>query len=405
MRLTLSVFLLTLPLAAWAQSSLPPLTEAEAVRQGLARGGLADLEQSRIQAAEADALAAGQLPNPVLSYNRDRVNGSPDTLEQSLMLSQAFDLSGRRGLRREAAGRRVEMAGAENAAHRVEMAAEIRRAFHDVLYQQDNTRTTETWLQRFDRVETMVAKLAKAGEASGYDRRRLSRERQSIQARLAGEQAELARHQARLAGLTGASAIPAVTGPLLPPSLPAIDASLVQLAKRADLAALGHRAGAADLEGRAAKRGHLPEVTVGIGPKWVDNGFTNDSGIALSLSVPLPVFDRQQAGQKRAVAEAMQARAEYRLARERAEAELRGLHRQAESLRAAALDYRAQAVAANAELLRIAEASYQGGESSLLELLDAYRGALETETTALELEKRAWDARIELDLLTGSVEP
>jgi cobalt-zinc-cadmium efflux system outer membrane protein len=37
-------------------------------------------------------------------------------------------------------------------------------------------------------------------------------------------------------------------------------------------------------------------------------------------------------------------------------------------------------------------------------LLDAYRGTLETETTALELEKRARDARIEYDLLTGSTE-
>jgi cobalt-zinc-cadmium efflux system outer membrane protein len=55
-------------------------------------------------------------------------------------------------------------------------------------------------------------------------------------------------------------------------------------------------------------------------------------------------------------------------------------------------------------LLRIAEAAYRGGESSLLELLDAYRGALESETTALELEKRAREACIEYDLLTGSTE-
>jgi hypothetical protein len=80
---------------------------------------------------------------------------------------------------------------------------------------------------------------------------------------------------------------------------------------------------------------------------------------------------------------------------------LRGLQRQAEGLRATATDYRARAVEASPELLRIAEAAYRGGESSLLELLDAYRGALEVETTALELEKRARDARIEYDLLSN----
>ncbi len=145
-------------------------------------------------------------------------------------------------------------------------------------------------------------------------------------------------------------------------------------------------------------------MTVGAGPKYVDNGATRDQGVALSLSVPLPIFDRQQAGRQRAAAEALQARAEHRLLRGRAEGELRGLYRQAEGLRAAATDYRARAVAATPDLLRIAETAYQGGESSLLELLDAYRGALETETTALELEQRAREARIEYDLITGSPE-
>ena len=66
-------------------------------------------------------------------------------------------------------------------------------------------------------------------------------------------------------------------------------------------------------------------------------------------------------------------------------------------------DYRTRAVGESAELLRIAEAAYQGGESTLLELLDAYRGALEAEMTALDLEWKARQARIDYDLLTGSV--
>lgn len=403
MRITLSVFLLALPLAAWAQPSPAPITEAEALRMGLARSGLADLEQARVQAAQADVLGAGLPPNPVLSYSRDRVNGSPDTLEQSLVLSQAFDLSGRRALRREAAQRRVEMAGAENASRRAELAAEIRRTFHDLLFRQENIHAAEIWMGRFDRVEVMVARLAKAGEASGYDRRRLSRERREIEAHLAAERAERDRLGARLAALTGMGRDATVSGSLVPPTLPPIETALSTLEQRPDLVAMVHRAGASALEDRAAQRGGIPEVTVGIGPKWVDSGVGTDNGLALSVSVPLPIFDRQQAARQRAEAEGRQARAELQLARERAEGELRGLHRQAQALRAAALDYRAQTVTATPELLRIAEAAYHGGESGLLELLDAYRGALAAETTALELEKRARDVRIEYDLLTGSV--
>ncbi len=401
MRLTLSVCLLALPLAVWAQT---PLTEAEAVRLGLTRADFADLERGAVQAAEADALAAGLFPNPTLSYSRESVDGSPDTVEQTWMLEQAFDISGRRGLHREAASRRVAAVTAGNANRQLQIAAEIRRSFHEVLFRQETIRAAETWAQRFARVEGMVGKLARAGEASGYDRRRLARERQTAEARLAAERAELDRSLARLTALTGVPEIPLLKGELLPSAPVPVETVLTSLDQRPDLQALSRRAEAADLEGRAAKRGGIPEVTVGVGPKYVDNGITQDNGVALSLSVPLPVFDRQQAGQQRAVAEALQARAEYRLAKSRAEGNLRGLHRQAEGLRATAIDYRSRAVAASPELLRIAETAYQGGESSLLELLDAYRGALETETTALELEKRARDARIEYDLLTGSVD-
>lgn len=400
MRYTLSLcILLALPLAAWAQT---PLIEAEAVRLGLARSDLSDLDQAEVRVAQADVLAAGQLPNPTLSYSRDRVGGSPATVEQSWMLSQAFDLSGKRKLHREAAERRVEVVGAGNAVRRNEFAAAIRRAFHEVLLRQESIRASEAWVQRFTKVEGLVGKHARAGEASGYDQRRLARERQSALARLAAERAELGRAQANLVALIGTSQEPA--GELLPPALPAMETLLGRLEQRPDLRALSLAAQAADLEGRAAKQGRIPDLTAGIGPKWVDDGISRDSGFAFTLSMPLPVFDRQQAGRQRAAAEAARARAEYRLARTRAEADLRGLHRQAEALRSAAAEYRAQAAAATPELLRIAEAAWQGGESSLLELLDAYRGALESETTALELAKRARDARIEIDLLSGSAE-
>ncbi len=401
MRFTLSVFLLALPLAAWAQNLL---SEADAVRLGLARSDFSDLDQADVRMAEANALAAGQIPNPTLSYSRDRVGGSPDTVEQNWMLSQTFDLSGKRKLHREAAERRIEVATAGNATRRSEFAGEIRRAFHDVVFRQETLRATETWMQRFARVEGMVGKLARAGEASGYDRRRLARERQAAEARLATGRAEIDRSLASLATLIGASQPPLVSGELLPPPLPAIETALGRLEQRPDLRALSLAALAADLDGRAAKQGRIPDLTAGIGPKWVDNGISRDTGIALTLSIPLPVFDRQQAGQQRAAAEAARARAEYRLAHARAVGELRGLHRQAEVLRTAASEYRAQAATASTELLRIAEAAYQGGESSLLELLDAYRGTLESETAALELTKRARDARIEYELLTGSTE-
>lgn len=393
MRHLLSLFLLALPLAAPAQT----LTEAEALRLGLARSDLSDLERGALEAAEADAIAARLIPNPTLGYSRDRTKGATTSVEETWQLSQTFDLSGRRGLRRDAAERRVEATTAGNLARRAELVADIRRRFHEVLLKQETVQATEAWAHRFARVEGIVDKLARAGEASGYDRRRLARERQAAQARLATEQGELDRAQAQLTALTSSTA--RASGPLLPPPLPPLDTTLAKLEQRPDLRALSMRAEAATLENRAAARGWMPDVTLGAGPKRIDNGIGTETGVVFSLSIPLPVFDRQQPAEKRAAAEALQARAEHNLARARAEGDLRGLQAQTERLRAAAIDYRKQMDAV--ELLRIAEAAYQGGESTLLELLDAYRGALEAELTALDLEWKAREARIEYDLLTG----
>lgn len=400
MRHLLSALLFILPLAVWAQTT--PLTEAEAVRRGLARPDLADLEAGRVESAKADALAAGLLPNPTLGYSRDRKPGAQD---ETWQLSQTFDVSGRRGLRREAAEIRVEAAYAGNNLRRGELAAEICHRFHEALFKQEAVQATETWVHRFSRVERIVDKLARAGEASGYDRRRLARERQTAQARLSNERADLDRASERLSALLGNSgkAVESLTGVLRPTAPAPLDSALSRLERRPDLQALARRAEAADLEGRAASRGWVPDITLGVGPKRIDNGITRENGTVVSLSIPLPVFDRQQAGEKRAAAEALNARGELSFARARAEGDLRGLHRQMERLVAASADYRARAVGESTELLRIAEAAYQGGESTLLELLDAYRGALEAELTALDLEWKARQARIDYDLLTGSV--
>lgn len=399
MRAMFVVVLLALPLAGWTQTIV---TEADAVRLVLERAEIADLEQSALLAAEAEVATAQQWPNPSLSYSRETLGSSPEAIEESWMLSQTFDLSGRRGLRREAAGQRLVMAQAGNTARRADLSAEIRRAFHEVLFRQEVIRVTTAWVGHFERVEGMIDRLARAGEASGYDRRRLARERRSAAAQLAAQRAELGRDIARLVAFTGSTGDLVAVGDLLPPALLPLEDAARCLEQRPDLQVLARRAEAAELEGRVAGRGAFPDVTLGIGSKRVDNGVTVDDGVMLSVSVPLPLFDRQQAGAQRARAEAMQARAELGLKRAHAIGEVQGLQQLADSLRTTALDYRQRAVADLPELIRIAEAAYQGGESTLLELLDAHRSALETYTEVLDLERRARLASIEFDLLTGS---
>ncbi len=402
-RLTAAAMACALALGLYAGSTLAAgLNEAEALRLGLSRPEFSELLQSRIGEAEADAIAAGTWTNPTLELGREKTG---TTRESTWQLMQPLDVSGRRSLREDAARHRIRATESDNLARRNERAVELRRVFHDLLRQQETVRAVGSWTARFVTIGTVVDKLARAGEVAGYDRRRLQREQRSAEAKLAASRADLERSRARLAALIGRDlsegADKSVDGRLTPDAPPALPSLQARLAARPDLTALSARVDAAQADNAAAQR-NLPELSVGIGGKRVDDGVLRNNGNQVMLAFTLPLFDRQQAADRRSAAQTMAARAELGLARQQAAGELAGLHRQLTQLIAAAERYRTEAVAPSAELVRIAETAYRAGESTVLELLDAYKGALDAETTALDLEWKAREVRIELDQLTGN---
>lgn len=394
---------LALPTCLFSSLALAaPLTEAEALRLSLAQPSLQELARTRLAAAEADVSETKTWANPSLEFSREKTGV---TRESAWQLTQTLDLSGRRGWQQEAARLRLEATSAETQTWRLEHSTEVRRAFYALLHQQLSLAATEAWRARFARIGQIVSKLNRAGEVSGYDHRRLLREQHSAEAKTAEARAHLERRRETLAALIG-QPYPAegVAGQLLPEPPAGLTNLQTRLQQSPVLAALAARAEAASAD-NTASQALLPELTVGIGRKQSDDGIKQETGPSVMLSMPLPVFDRQQAKQLRSAAQASAARAEYVLLKQKAEGELNGLHRQLTQLQFAAERFRREAVTPSNDLIRIAESSYRAGESSVLELLDAYKGVLETELSALDLEWKARETRIELDQLTGNQAP
>lgn len=380
------------------------LTERQAIELALSRPVYRELEAARLATASSAVTEANQLPNPVVAWERDHVSGAAGrSTESTARVFQTFDFSGRRALRREAADMRVDAARFDQEDRRLNMVVEVRRLFGEALYRQEAGNAYARWLQRIESATKIVRNLVKSGEASGYDRRRLEREAQTAKARAAGIAADYARMREAMAGLIGKSGgeAAAFAGELLPANVPALDAVQSALRQRPDLASLDAQANAYDRERTAAERAWIPDATLGVGYKRVEETNRTDNGPIVALSVTLPLFDRGDANRQRAQARASTLRAEQSLIYAKVEAELRGIWRQAAELRLAAASFRRDSLGSSRELTRIAEAAYRGGEGNVLELLDAYRAELEAETTTLDLELRARLARIELDLLSG----
>lgn len=390
--------------AAVAQTAL---TEQESVRLGLARPDVEEVISAAQAGARSDADAAGRWANPVLEVQRESIpSGAAQSTERSYLLSQQFDVSGKRAMRKDAARERLAASAADGEQRRVELAAEIRRRFYEGLYRKELVAAAASWDERMALISNTVQKLHKGGEVAGYDRRRIALERAGTQARLRTEQAAFDKAWQQLVALTGSvPATKAIAGRLLPDDAPPLEALLVKLDQRPELRALGRRAAAFGLEQKAAQRGWIPDVTVGLGSKSIDNGFGRERGTVVAVSVPLPLFDREQAAAGKASAQAREAGAEARLHRARLEGELRGLWQQVRQLNAAARDYATQSGQGAADLARIAEASYKGGETGILELLDAYRAVHEAQARALELSWSARQGAIDLDTIAGNAYP
>ena len=69
--------------------------------------------------------------------------------------------------------------------------------------------------------------------------------------------------------------------------------------------------------------------------------------------------------------------------------------------RAAAERYRAEAINSAAQIERIAQVSYDAGERSILELLDAYRVGVSARVRQTTLDLAVRQAEIELEFATG----
>lgn len=381
-------------------------TEADAVHRVMARPDLKHLWTLPEAQAQAKRTEAGLWANPSLGASRENPNGpTGPRREDSFQIIQPVDLSGRRGLRKEAGDLRLRAAEGDRDAIRAELVQRVRLTFHQNLLHQERLKRLEAAVARVSRLVRALEHQEKAGEASGAERRRAQREWDGLVARLAQERAALHRAQEQLKVLAqweGPAEI--LEGSLVPEAPPPLEETLKALSEAPIQRSSRQEAKALDLEARASRR-WMPELNLGAGVKrWEERGLKG-SGATFSFGLTLPAWNRGQAQRQRSEAEARAAQTRASLVKDEAQAEARALWREASDLGTTAREILGRAVEDTPKLLKGADASFDAGESSLFELLDVQRSALDTDLQALDLAFAARRARLDLDRLLGRMEP
>jgi cobalt-zinc-cadmium efflux system outer membrane protein len=157
---------------------------------------------------------------------------------------------------------------------------------------------------------------------------------------------------------------------------------------------------AAGFAERAAERRVVPDPEVVVGTKSSNAG-AGDVGTVVSMHVNVPLFDRARPERAAAQARASQARAEAEALRLTLRAEVGAWRAAVLERREIAGRYRSAVAASMDQIERIAQVSYEAGEGSMLEVLDAYRSASSARLRQAALDAAVREAEIELEFVSG----
>jgi cobalt-zinc-cadmium efflux system outer membrane protein len=385
------------PLIFFAALSSAPLTIDDAVTIAMARNRDLIAAKLDIEAAQLDRVAAGLYPNPNFSYtlgniilgeaNSQGMNvhaGGVDQSVHTLSISEVIDVWAKRNARIRAANKGVDFQRIVIEDALREVSYSVRSAFADVVREQWELQLARDTRARYDETIRLSRARYSAGDISEAELRKIELEGLRYENDVIDGEMELDLARLKLAVLMG------IRGAELPLSVaepgekrqPLQLEPLVEraLRDRPDVRAVRAAGDKANAEISREKREALPDISLGVG--YTHSNFTvsgdNPDSLYLSLSLPLPIFDRNQAGIGRA-----------RLALKRAENDAAKLalnveHEVADAVRKS---QRAQALVAVFEggmldraetSLKVAEKSYKAGAVSLLELLEAQRTYIET---------------------------
>lgn len=381
-----------------------PLTESALIEALLAKPEWQAITQLPASQSAGTAKEAKAWLSPGLEWSQEKLSGiQPSKREDTLMLTQSIDVSGRWLARRNAALKREAAGKAESALRQAAVVAQAREAFFDAVAARERVTRVNRALARISKVQDQVDRLHDAGEISGLDRGRVRREMAMLKGRETQEKAALYKAETRLSALLNAP-VGALVGDLMPPEPESLEQLQSALESGATTDLLKAQEAAAHFEAKAARR-WIPELNLGLGVKrWKEQGLSGN-GSVFSIGVNLPTFGRVQGSRMRLEAEARASAAETRIQRDAKQAELKALWREWTDLRASAQMMAKEALQDPAKVEDGLDAAFASGEIELLERLDGSRSLLEAELTALEQTHLARRACIALDQLIGKVKP
>lgn len=332
-----------------------------------------------VREAEAEALQAGLLPNPELEVEFEEFAGTGDlsgtkSAETTISVGQLLELGGKRDKRTRLARIEAELAGWDYEVKRIAVITDVVRKFTGVLAAQRKAELANANLKLAEATRDAVESRVRAGKVSPVELTKANVEVSTagIRVRRADRELVAARHQLTATWGASSSRFTAAAGNLYDVApLPELDQILPLLGKSPELARWKSERAQRTAALSSEKAQAIPDVTISAGYRYFNE--SKDQAALVGISVPLPLFDRNQGGIRKARYGLLRAHSEEEAAWARLRAELLEAYQELASAREEATTLRVEVVPAVEQAFEASRKSFDEGKTDYLDVLDAQR--------------------------------
>jgi len=377
---------LVVPLAHAAPAAEPVSATWEDIVRLVEQHPRLSAGRAQVDAARGAVDAACSVPNPVLEGTIGEGfarNGGPSRAEWGLALTVPLGWVAGRGYRIDAAEAGVDAARAESEGLRRDVLVQLRTLYWSLVYEQARVASLEALVAQTSALAQTVARRVEKGEARPVEATRVEIEREKVAGELDAARTALGARQAELAlwvSGTPSTTVVAVADLDALPNVVERDAALERVRRNHPALALARaRTRAVQAEVGVEERARVPSFAL--------TGYTSDQldarafGVGVALDLPLWNWNRGRiAGAEASLAAALRQAEATRLELEAsvvdAQAACQASVETATRVRDGVLP-RSETAAATLEK------TYQLGEASLLEVIDARRTLLDARRSYL----------------------
>ncbi|NQU13798.1 MAG: TolC family protein [Desulfobacteraceae bacterium] len=343
-----------------------------------------------IRAQEAQILQAGLLPNPEFQVEMEDFGGSGthrglDLSETTVRLSQLIELGGKRSKRKMIASLDRDLAGWDYKSKRADVLTKVTKAFIDVLSDQERVALRKEMVDLADKVLQTVSTRVKAGKVSPIEetRARVAFSANQIALEQAKRQLEGSRKQLATTWGAKTALFDQVKGRLdvLAP-VPSMGELEGLISRNPDIARWTTEMEQRNANLALAHAKKIPDPTVSLGGKHYSE--LSETALVFSISIPIPIFDRNQGGISNARERVSKAREEHQAAKVSVFWNLAEAYRSLTSAYSEALGLKKQVLPGAKEAFNALREGYRQGKFNYLSLLDAQRTLFEAKGQYIE---------------------